>query len=486
MEPDAAFVTNEPDRNLETAAFRRGENGRTVRLVSEAGAIGSDRGEHRASDPLAGTKYRILRKLGKGGMGDVYEVEHIGLGRRFVVKVMRQALANDPAYLERFRIEAQAIAALHHPNVVEVMDFGRTSSGCPYFVMERLAGTTITARLRARGVPRLAEALDWTIQALKGLDTAHRHGIVHRDIKPGNLFLAESDDGTVAVKLLDFGIAKLVDASKCNILPSAFATEKGVFIGTPQYASPEQGLGKRIDQRSDLYALGLVLYLLLAGRGPFDHVGKDVKLIAAQIARRPEPPSAYAVHAVPAELDAVVLKALEKDPKDRYQSAGEMAEALRAIRERHEKPEAPITRREPGAAGPGSGRAHTRLPSDERTQPVSPHPDLGAVPRARADATGRPRSDEGADTIVDPASFTSDSYAAPRPLTAHEATLILDDDTYNPFARAGTTHTAVVAVPAVNTSVRPDSRIFRPMLMVALSAVITAIAASIVLELVFR
>jgi eukaryotic-like serine/threonine-protein kinase len=404
-------------------------------------------------DPLAGSKYRRVGELGKGGMGDVWEVEHVELGRRFVVKVMRRELASDPRYLERFRLEAQALAALQHPNVVEVTDFGKTADDRPYFVMERLVGRTIGQELQRAGTPPLTAAVDWTIQALEGLSAAHGSGIVHRDIKPGNLFLVENPERDLRLKILDFGIAKLVDASRSSVLPSAFATEAGVFIGTPQYVSPEQGLGRPIDERSDVYGIGLVLYLLVAGRGPFDHVGKDIKLVAAHITCAPEPPSVHAARAVPPQLDAIVLKALAKDPKDRYPSARQMADALRKL----------------------LARLDTR---DTGERPAV----TGAEPSTRLQFASSDAADSR--TVAQPMDF-GDAYVAPRSLTEREATLILDDDTFRPFGDAATTHTAL-PVSAPSGAPRRRHGRWATLLTLIATAIVSALLGSLLLRLFFR
>jgi serine/threonine protein kinase len=283
-------------------------------------------------DPLAGTAYSARRRLGAGGHGEIFEAVHLELERIFVVKLIHEAFAADPRMNERFRVEARALAALKHPNIVEVTDFGRTPAGRPFFVMERLAGRTLSDELAARGSVSVHQAIDWICQALDGLEAMHAAGIVHRDIKPSNLFLAAQRNAPPIIKVLDFGIVKILDIAKATIAQPAFLTEEGVVIGTPKYVSPEQASGKPVDQRSDIYAVGLVLYTLLAGRGPFDHMRRDLALIAAHAKLDPDPPSRYAKEPIPADLDRALLRALAKAPADRFQSAAEFRAELERLK----------------------------------------------------------------------------------------------------------------------------------------------------------
>lgn len=282
-------------------------------------------------DPLLGTKYRAIRRIGAGGHGEVYEAEHLELRRTCIVKLLRETLANDAAMNERFRIEAQSLATLSHPNVVSVTDFGRTQQGAAFFVMERLPGRTLAHVLAERGRVPVAQAIDWISQALVGLACVHAAGIVHRDLKPSNLLLVTRPESPPIVKVLDFGIAKILDAARPRIAPSAYPTEQGTMLGTPKYVSPEQGLGRAVDQRSDIYSLGLVLYVLVTGRGPFDHLRDELRVIAAHVKLPPEPPSRYSSD-VPADLDSVILRAIAKRPDDRFNNADDFRRALEVVR----------------------------------------------------------------------------------------------------------------------------------------------------------
>jgi serine/threonine-protein kinase len=285
-----------------------------------------------AEDPLAGTAYRATSVLGRGGMAEVVEAEHLPLGRRVVVKLLHQELADDPRVADRLRVEARSLALIQHPNVVAVADFGRTRTGRPFLVTERLSGRTLGAELKARKVLPVGEAIEILLQILAGLEAAHRQGIVHRDVKPENIFLCEPAPGCPrAVKVLDFGVAKIIGEHSLMHAAPEYATKKGTFVGTPRFTAPEQMGRGEIDGRTDVYGAALVLYTLVAGRGPFAHIRDSIQLIKAHLNDPPPPPSQFAPQPIPAALDAAILKALAKAPADRQASAAAFAEELRAV-----------------------------------------------------------------------------------------------------------------------------------------------------------
>jgi serine/threonine-protein kinase len=273
-----------------------------------------------ASDPLIDTlfdgRYLIIRKLGAGGMANVYLAADQELGRRVAIKILDDRHARDEQFVERFRREAQNAAGLSHPSIVSIYDRGE-AEGTYYIAMEHVEGRTLKELLVARGPSPLGIAIDYTRQILSALRFAHRNGIVHRDIKPHNVIV----DGEGRVKVMDFGIARAGAASQM--------TEAGSIIGTAQYLSPEQARGAPVDQTSDLYSTGIVLYELLTGSVPF--TGETpVEIAMKHLSQAPVPPSSHRPE-VPRDLDYVVLRALAKDPSDRYHSAEEMDSDLERI-----------------------------------------------------------------------------------------------------------------------------------------------------------
>jgi eukaryotic-like serine/threonine-protein kinase len=267
---------------------------------------------------VPGTRYRVLGLIGVGGMGSVYDVEHVELGKRFVLKSLLRDLARRQDLVARLRQEWRALARLEHPNIVNVTDAGTSETGVPFYVMERLDGETLGARLgRERRLPVQA-AVDVAAGVLEGLSAAHAIGIVHRDVKPPNIFVL----GAGGVKLLDFGIAKIASSS------AEVITARGLAIGTPRYMSPEQARGERVDGRADLYAVGLLLFEMIAGTGPFDDASDANDLLLAQLTR-PAARLSSAASGIPPELDAIVAALLEKDPRQRPASARVVARALK-------------------------------------------------------------------------------------------------------------------------------------------------------------
>jgi beta-lactam-binding protein with PASTA domain/predicted Ser/Thr protein kinase len=264
------------------------------------------------SDTLIGTlfdgRYQVERKLGAGGMANVYLAEDQELGRRVAIKILNDRHANDDQFVERFRREAKNAAALSHPNIVSIYDRGE-AEGSYYIAMEYLDGRSLKELIISRGPAPLNVAIEYARQILSALRFAHRHGIVHRDIKPHNVLV----DAEGRVKVTDFGIARAGTSQM---------TEAGSIVGTAQYLSPEQARGTGVDQRSDLYSLGIVLYELVTGTLPFNG-DTPVEIAMKHLSQNPELPSTLRPE-LPRELDLVVTRALAKDPDERYQSAEEM------------------------------------------------------------------------------------------------------------------------------------------------------------------
>lgn len=260
-------------------------------------------------------RYRLTRRLGRGGMAEVFAAEDVRLGRTVAVKLLRSDLAEDPVSKARFTREAQSVAGLNHHAVVAVYDSGEDQVGpnvVPYIVMEIVEGRTIRDLLINAEAPGPEQALIIVSGVLEALAYSHQHGIVHRDIKPANVIITHSG----AVKVMDFGIARALHGAQSTM------TQTGMVMGTPQYLSPEQALGKAVDHRSDLYATGCLLYELLALRPPF--TGETPLSVVYQHVQDTAVPPSEVSDAAPPELDGLVMRSLAKDPDDRFQSAEEM------------------------------------------------------------------------------------------------------------------------------------------------------------------
>jgi serine/threonine-protein kinase len=313
-------------------------------------------------DTLFDGRYRIQRKLGAGGMADVYLAEDQELGRRVAIKILNGRHANDDQFIERFRREAKNAAALNHPNIVSIYDRGEAEETY-YIAMEFLDGRTLKELIVSRGAAPINVAIEYARQILSALRFAHRHGIVHRDIKPHNVLV----DGEGRVKVTDFGIARAGTSQM---------TEAGSIVGTAQYLSPEQARGGEVDPRSDLYSLGIVLYELLTGKTPFDGE-TPVEIAMKHLSTAPKPPSKLRPD-VPPELDMVVMRALAKNPDDRYQSADEMEGDLDRVARGARVSATTVDTatqvlRRPAAAAVGAATAATM---------IAPPPSAAAVPPA--------------------------------------------------------------------------------------------------------
>ncbi len=268
-----------------------------------------------------GGRYELGSVLGRGGMAEVYVAQDTRLGRTVAVKTLRVDLARDPSFQARFRREAQSAASLNHPAIVAVYDTGEDyvdGVSIPYIVMEYVDGSTLRELLHSGRKLLPERSMEMCVGILQALEYSHRNGIVHRDIKPANVMLTR----TGQVKVMDFGIARAMGDSGMTM------TQTAAVIGTAQYLSPEQAKGETVDARSDLYSTGCLLYELLTVRPPF--VGDSPVAVAYQHVREePQPPSAFDPEIAPA-MDAIVMKALVKDPDYRYQSADEMRADIEA------------------------------------------------------------------------------------------------------------------------------------------------------------
>ncbi|MDB4969100.1 MAG: Serine/threonine protein kinase PrkC, regulator of stationary phase [Myxococcales bacterium] len=283
-------------------------------------------------------KYRVIRHLSTGGMGAVYEVEHRGLGKRLAAKMLRPELARRADLLERFRREARAASAIGHENIIEVTDLGQTANKVPFLVMELLSGQTLAALCKSERRVEPARAVHIARQILSALHAAHERNIVHRDLKPENIFLIQRGGDPDFVKLLDFGIAKLLDE-----VDTLELTRDGQVVGTPTYMAPEQARGeKNVDGRVDLYAVGAILYRMVCGQRPYSAPNFNALLFA--IAQgQPQRPRKLEPEVSP-HLEAAILRAMAVDPRARFQTAAEFDEALDEDDRTHERSAAAVAK----------------------------------------------------------------------------------------------------------------------------------------------
>jgi eukaryotic-like serine/threonine-protein kinase len=331
--------------------------------------------EFQDGEVIPGTRYRVLSLIGVGGMGSVYEVDHTELGKRFVLKALLRELSRRDDLVQRLRNEWRALARLNHANIVTVTDAGTSTTGVPFYVMERLDGDTLAEFLRQKRRLPVSEAVNIAACVLEALSAAHDIGIIHRDVKPANVFIASGG----GIKLLDFGIAKIADSS-------GVITARGLAVGTPRYMSPEQARGDSVDGRSDIYASALILFEMIAGVGPFDDARDSNELLLAHLARE-TPLLSSMVGGVPPELDQILLNMLAKDCRQRPAHAREAAERLRnfAFRQRSgPATDAPTVEASYAAATVNSAEPRPRVPS----------PVHQAVTRAEGAARSSPPSAE--------------------------------------------------------------------------------------------
>jgi serine/threonine protein kinase len=335
-----------------------------------------------SSAEIAG-RYRLEGRLGFGGMSTVHLAMDLRLERQVAVKLLAEHLADDPAFVSRFQREAQAAARLIHPNIVQVFDSGRDQGSDQYFiVMEYIEGQSCAEILRDDGWVEVPEGISIIEQACEGLDYAHRHGVVHRDVKPGNLL--RSREGVV--KLADFGIAKATEQSSI--------TQVGSVLGTAAYLAPEQARGEEAGPSADLYALGVVTYQLISGRLPYEASSLTELALKQQ---QEEPPTLDTlVAAVGPEMADAVAIALALDPRDRYKTANEMRRALhdgaRGIAPQRPSGGEPATHATTVLAGSRRGSRGTRraAPATAPTAALPPRKPRQGTPRARAAATKPP------------------------------------------------------------------------------------------------
>ncbi len=277
-----------------------------------------------AAGTRLGGKYELLRQLGEGGMGVVWLARHVDLGNEVAVKVLRASVLGDEEAVTRFKREARAAASLRGPHITRILDVGHHDDGSPFMVMEYLEGCDLGAEIAANGPLPFLEAIDVLLQACEGMAEAHARGVVHRDLKPENIFLARMEGRRIA-KILDFGISKFQLDGDLRV------TQTQTSFGTPLYMSPEQVRStKNVDHRTDVWSLGVILYEILTGDPPF--LGETPTAVAVAVSIDSYRPILERRPDAPRELEAVLARALEKDPAKRYQSVDELARAVNSLR----------------------------------------------------------------------------------------------------------------------------------------------------------
>jgi hypothetical protein len=314
---------------------------------------------------VIGGRYRLIAPVGEGGMATIWRAVDEQLDREVAVKLLREQFGSDAGFAARFRQEARAAGSLSHPNIVPVYDYGTDADGAQFIVMQLVEGDNLAALLRDRGHLETDDAVRVALGVASALEAAHRRGLVHRDVKPGNILI--TDDGDV--KVTDFGIARAVS--------EASMTVTGTTLGSVHYFSPEQARGDEVTGASDVYALGIVLYEMLTGRRPFE--GDSAAGVALKrLNEDPPPPSTF--RPVPSGLSAIVMRALQREPRDRFPDAGSFAEALR------------LWQKDPSAAAAvaGQGAAAAEAPSPTSGEPTVYVPPRVTTPADRAATGGRP------------------------------------------------------------------------------------------------
>ncbi|RJP15674.1 MAG: hypothetical protein C4520_19825 [Candidatus Abyssobacteria bacterium SURF_5] len=287
-------------------------------------------------------KYELLKEIGKGGMGNVYLARDSESNATVALKVLPPEFTRTPKYIERFRREAKAVARLNHPNIIKIFDIGEQES-THYFAMEYLGGMTLRKLLEQRGRLPVAEAISILVQIADALDTAHAQGIIHRDVKPDNIMSDESGK----FKIMDFGIAHTEQGTRLTVT--------GTIMGTPEYMSPEQASGTAVDKRTDIYALGIVLYEMLTGKVPFN-AQTAVEILQMHITKMPESPKLINPE-IPGNLSNIIAKMIEKQPANRYESFRHVINALTQALPEHLRAAGGVTAKEIAAAAPPPAQA---------------------------------------------------------------------------------------------------------------------------------
>ncbi|MBL8923965.1 MAG: protein kinase [Myxococcaceae bacterium] len=409
-----SFASNPPIEHA-LAALRATPLGRSPQQSAVApGAPGpvessgpTPSGRFNAGDVIEG-RYRIVSRIAAGGMGEVFKVEHVELGKALAMKVMLPGLNADQEFVNRFKIEAVAASRIGHPNIIDISDFGKTQDGRFFFVMEFLDGMTLSSLVHRQGQQSPARAVSLILQVSRALAAAHELHIVHRDLKPENVMVLQRPGNPDLVKVLDFGVARVeVDHESIG------KTAAGIVVGTPQYMSPEQAKAVPVDTRSDIYSLGLILHELLTGKPCFTGETPPIVMVK-QVTEAPPPLPEW----VPEELQELVFRMLEKNPGDRPQEMKEVVEVLDRLHRTLKTSDFQVPRqasagpeRSTHTPAPQSGRRATRTPTRAPTPTRSPTPTRNTPNRSSPSGT------RAAPLTIEPA-------PAPQP----EAPSVAEDD----------------------------------------------------------
>src|SRR5450432_2557229 len=365
------------------------------------------------NDPMIGTlaagRYRVMKLLGEGGMGQVYLAEHVAIEKRVALKVLRAEYATKGDIVPRFQQEAISASRIKHPNVLDVFDFGQLDNGCFFLAMEYLEGCDLADEITRRHVLDAATGIRVSMQICRALAAAHANGVVHRDMKPENVFLQRTADGEEIVKIVDFGIAQL--RSKDDAVETKRRlTRTGMIFGTPEYMAPEQASGKHADLRADIYAVGIIMYEMFTGAVPF--TGETFLGVLSKHLSEVAPAMnvVYTDLTISAQLQTVIMRALEKDPAVRYQTMLEFAQAITGT------PDAAALGYRPTISSvaehsmsflphaPGSPTAQQFMPTGQNPNPApTPDPSRGAETLAKhGPDLARAETQLGAEAITRP------------------------------------------------------------------------------------
>lgn len=315
-DPGAASAQSEQESTVSTAQRQLEEHCATLPLLD------SDIPENFPKMP---PQYELLQRIGRGGMGIIFKARHRFTGAQLAIKFLHANLVQDAEARKRFLFEAKTAMYLKHANIIQVHDFGISEGSVPYLVMDWIDGISLARKIERDGALNIDEALRIGMQTADALSYAHTQKFIHRDLKPENLMLTRDHEGRTSVRILDFGIAKALAGNE-STCESQSMTQTGAIIGSPIYMSPEQGLGRTTDERSDIYSLGCVLYYALLGHPPF-YGANSVETICKHI-NDPVPPMQADYRSFPDTLQNIILRTLEKEPRDRYQSMQELGHDL--------------------------------------------------------------------------------------------------------------------------------------------------------------